>query len=153
MKGDYKQNYFDFNGVRYGVGTIVKINPKKYINKRDLERCDGIAEFIEGWGSGYLKFKGVTQDTSKPCWIGIYPDTHDRIETIIKPVYYEYKPVWQNAIENYKNTHPLRRADIAPGTILYVAAMLVGTIFNARIGIWAIATFLYIKYLINMYKD
>ena len=81
----------------------------------------------------------------------IYVD--DRIEEIITPVYYEYKPTWQVALNNYQNTHPARRPDIAPGTVMYIAAILVGAIFKGNWIIWIIATCIYAKYLIDIYRD
>lgn len=153
MADNHKQNYFDFQGKRYGVGTIVKIKPEPYGSRRQIERCDGIAKFTGGLNNGYLEFDGIVPLGQPYCGISIMTDPNDRIEKIIEPVDYEYKPVWQVARENYENTPPSRRADISPGTILYITAMLVGALFNARIIIWAVATFLYLKYLIDIYRD
>ena len=153
MQRDYAKNYFDFRGARYGIGTIVEIKPEPYGSRREIERCNGIAEFVGGFESGYLKFSGVVPPGNRYCAIGIRTNPEERIERIINPVYYENKPTWQIAVKNYQNTPPIARADIAPGTILYIAAMIVGAIFKARVIIWGVATFLYVRYLINMYRD
>lgn len=153
MKRDYVRNYFDFRGKRYGVGTVVKIKPEQYGSRREIERCNGVAKFVGGFESGYLKFSGVVPPGTGYCGIGIRANPEERIERIVEPVYYEDKPTWQIAAENYRKTPPSVRADIAPGTVLYVVAMLVGIIFKSRVGIWVIATFFYIKYLIDIYRD
>ena len=154
MANNYTRNYFDFQGKRYGVGTVVKFkHGGAYTSQRQFDRCGGIAKFKEGFTSGYLKFSGVIPPGTGYCGIGIRGKPEDSIEKIIEPVYYEYKPTWQIAVDNYKTMHPARRPDIAPGTIIYIAVMLVGSIFKGNWFIWIVATILYIRYLINMYRD
>ena len=153
MSYNHTRNYFDFKGVRYGVGTVVKIKWEPYGSRREIERCGGIARFVRGLDSGYLSFVGDSLDGYGTCNIAIMSNPDDRIEKIITPVYYEYKPTWQIALDNYNNTRPERRPDIAPGTVLYIAAILVGTIFKGNWIIWIIATFIYLKYLVNIYRD
>ena len=153
MAYNHTRNYFDFQGKRYGVGTIVKLKPEEYGCGRNIERCNGIAKFVGGLDSGYIKFSGIVPLGAAYCGIGWVAKPEDKIEEIIEPVYYEYKPIWKIALDNYRDTPKNRRADIAPGTIIYIAVMLVGSIFYARIGIWILATILYLRYLINIYRD
>jgi hypothetical protein len=153
MAYNHTRNYFDYKGKRYGVGTVVKIKWEPYGSRREIERCNGIAKFVGGLDSGYLKFSGIVPPGERYCGIAIMTNPDDRIEEIIEPVYYEHKSNWQIAMENRKKTPPERRPDIAPGTILYIAVMLVGSIFKGNWVIWIIATCVYIKYLIDMYRD
>lgn len=153
MAYNHTQNYFDFQGKRYGVGTIVKFKSSEYNINSEIKRCDGVATFIGGLDSGYLRFKGDVPLGVRYCGIAIFDSPENRIEKIIKPVCYDNKPIWQIAVNNYKKTPASSRADIAPGTILYIAAMLVGAIFKGNWVIWIIATFCYLKYLINIYRD
>ena len=154
MSYNHTKYYFEFKGKRYGVGTLVKIkHGGLYTSKREIERCNGIARFKHGLDSGILSFSGIIPPGTGYCGLVVYGNIEDSIEEILEPVYYEYKSTWQIAKANYQNTPKNRRADISPGTILYVAAMLVGTIFNARILIWIVATILYLRYLINIYRD
>ena len=153
MAYNHTRNYFDFHGKRYGVGTIVKIKPELYGSRRQIERCDGVAEFIGGFDSGYLKFRGIVPLGQNYCGIAITTNPEDRIEKIIKPVFYVNKPTWQIAMENYEKTPKNMRADIAPGTILYIAVMIVGAIFKGKVLIWLIATYFYLEYLADIYRD
>lgn len=153
MAYNHIRNYFDFHGIRYGVGTVVKIKWEPYGSRREIERCGGVAKFVQGMDSGYLSFVGDPLEGYQPCNIAITTDPNERIEEIIIPVYYEYKPNWQVAMDNYKSTHPARRPDVSPGTILYIAAMIAGSIFKGNWMIWIIATCVYVKYLIDMYRD
>lgn len=153
MSYNHTRNYFDFKGVRYGVGTVVKIKWEPYGSRREIERCGGIAKFVEGLESGYLSFVGEPLEGYLPCNIAITTDPNDRIEKIITPVYYDNKPVWKVAMDNYNKTPRAMRADIAPGTVLYIASVLVSAIFKDRIGLWIIETLLYLKYLIDIYRD
>lgn len=153
MAYNHTRNYFDFQGKRYGIGTIVKLKSEEYGCGRNIERCNGIAKFVGGLESGYIKFSGIIPPGTGYCGIGWVAKPEDKIEKIIEPVYYENKPIWQIAMENYQKTPKNCRADIAPGTIIYIAVMLVGSIFYARIGIWILATILYLRYLINIYRD
>lgn len=154
MAYNHTRNYFDFKGKRYGIGTIVKIRPGgMYTSLREIVRCGGIAKFEGGFESGYLNFSGIIPPGTGYCGLAVFGNPEDSIEAIIEPVYYENKPIWQIAAENYQKTPKSCRADISPGTILYVTAMLVGIIFKARIFIWILATFFYIRYLVDIYRD
>lgn len=153
MSYNHTRNWFDFKGKRYGVGTIVKIKWEPYGSRHEIERCNGVAKFIGGLDNGYLKFSGIVPPGTGYCGIAIFTDPNDRIEEIIEPVYYEYRPIWQIAMDNYSKTHPTRRADTTPGTILYIAAMIVGSIFKGNWVIWIIATVFYLVYLVNIYRD
>jgi hypothetical protein len=153
MKRDYVRNYFDFQGKRYGVGTVVKIKPELYGSRRSIEKCNGIARFKEGFESGYLSFSGIVPPGEPYCGIAIRTNPDERIEKIIEPVYYEDKPVWQIAMENYQKTPKNCRADTASGTVIYIAVMLIGAMFNARILAWIEATLWYLNYLIDIYRD
>ena len=153
MAYNHTRNYFDFKGIRYGVGTIVKLKPEEYGCGKNIERCNGVAEFIGGLDSGYIKFSGIIPPGTGYCGIGWVAKPEDKIEKIITPVYYHNKPTWQIAIENYEKTPQNMRADIAPGTILYIAAMIAGAIFKGKVLIWIMATIVYLRYLINIYRD
>ena len=153
MTYNHTRNYFDFRGQRYGVGTIVKLKSEEYGCGRNIQRCHGIAKFVGGLESGYIKFSGIVPLGSEYCGIGWVANPEDKIEEILEPVFYDNKPIWEVAMNNYSKTPPARRADIAPGTILYIVAMLVGAIFNGRILIWIMATFFYLKYLVDIYRD
>lgn len=154
MAYNHTRNYFVYQGKYYGIGTIVKIKEGgKHTSQREVKRCNGIAEFIGGLDNGYLKFSGIIPPGTGFCGIAIFDSPENNIEKIIEPVYYEYKPVWQVAMENYNKTPKHSRADIAPGTILYIAAMLVGAIFKGNWVIWIIVTFFYLKYLVDIYRD
>ncbi len=153
MAYNHTRNYFDFRGKRYGVGTIVKLKSEEYGCGREIQRCHGIAKFVGGLESGYIKFDGIVPLGERYCGIGWVAKPEDKIEAIIEPVYYEYKPTWQIAMENYSKTPKHSRADTAPGTILYIAAMLVGSIFKGNWVIWIIATCVYLKYLVDIYRD
>ena len=154
MAYNHTRNYFDFKGVRYGVGTIVKLKWEQYGCRRNIEKCNGMAEFIGGLDNGYIKFNGIVPGEEYDyCGIGWVAKPEDKIEDIIKPVYYENKPTWQIALENYNKTPKFCRPDIAPGTILYIAAVLVSAIFKGNVFLWIIETFFYIRYLIDMYRD
>ena len=153
MAYNHTRNYFDFRGVRYGVGTVVKLKPEQYGCGRNIERCNGIAKFVGGLDNGYIKFSGIVPPGTTYCGIGWVANPEDKIEKILEPVYYENKCPWQIAMENYSKTPPARRADIAPGTILYIVVMFVGAIFKGNWVIWIAATFFYFKYLVDIYRD
>ena len=153
MAYNHTRNWFDFRGNRYGVGTIVKLKSEQYGCGREIERCNGVAKFVGGLESGYIKFSGIVSPGERYCGIGWVAKPEDKIEEILDPVYCDMKPVWQVAMDNYSKTPPARRADIAPGTILYIAVMLIGAIFKGNWAIWIIATFCYLKYLVNIYRD
>jgi hypothetical protein len=153
MQRNYARNYFDFQGKRYGIGTVVQLKYEGCSDRREFKRCNGVAVFESGLTSGYLRFRGVVPSGEYRCGLVIFDSPEDRIEKIITPVYYVYKPTWQIALENYQKTPKSCRADIAPGTILYIAALLVSAIFKGAIVLWVMITIVYLVHLINIYRD
>lgn len=153
MAYNHTRNYFDFQGKRYGVGTVVQLRSEEYGCGREIKRCNGVAKFVGGFDNGYIKFSGIVPPGTGYCGIGWIAKPEDKIEKILEPVFYENRSICEIAMDNYSKTHPARRADIAPGTVLYIAAMIVGAIFKGKFLIWAVATYFYFKYLVNIYRD
>lgn len=149
----YEQKYFSYQGKQYGYGTIVKLKSKIYRGITRIENCGGITEFCKGSTNGMYQFRIITNELHQKGGICIDTSLDDAIECIIKPVEVELQPVWENALENYRKMDKHQRPDTLLCTLWYIAAMLVTTIFKDRIGLWIIETFLYLRYLVNKYRD
>ena len=82
MAYNHTKNYFDFQGKRYGVGTVVKLKSEEYGCGREIKRCNGVAKFVGGLDSGYIKFSGIVPPGTGYCGIGWVAKPEDKIEKI-----------------------------------------------------------------------
>ena len=151
MVRNYEKNWFEYKGRYYGYGTIVKFKPEIYKGMSYIPKLNGVLEFCNGSTNGWISFKST--DPSIKCRMANYWNPNDVIEYIIKPVYVTLQPVWKNAVKNYNEAAPEHKHLAFPGTLWYIAAMIVGTLFNARLLIWIMATIIYGIYWINQYRD
>lgn len=127
MKLEYK--YLYYKGQYYDVGTKVKLKT----------RWSGVVETIF---LGYETYDCYLERASAN------PD--DYIVEIIEPVYY----VPPEKQEGEKSNVFMRTGsgswnsddDIFHGLLLYIAVMLVGTIFKDRLLIWIIATWVFFSW-------
>jgi hypothetical protein len=149
----YEKNYFTYRGKNYGYGTVVKLKPEMYRGIPKIENCNGVMEFYEGLTSGVVRVRIVTDDIRKKGGMDIMVSPEDAIECIITPVYAELRPTWEKALENYHKTDKYHRPDTFLGTLLYIIIMIGGTLFYDRILIWVVATIVYLRYMINKYRD
>lgn len=154
MSYNYEKNWFEYQGRYYGYGTIVKLKPEVYRGIIRIEKREGKMIFVKGLTNGSMRFVGAYNPDG---WekIGIYGiwNPNEIIEYIIKPVYVELRPVWEDALKNYKSATPEHKHLTFPGTLWYAIIMIGGAIFNARWIIWIIATIIYFSYWINKYRD
>lgn len=124
---NFKIDRFIYNGVAYGIGTKVLVK-----NVFGLQE----ATFL-GWGR-YEGFVGENYHNS------FRTDDCSFIIKILEPVYYVEKEepkgkpcsIWTRTGSGSWNSHD----EVCAGLVIYILVMLVGTIFNARILIWIIAT-------------
>jgi hypothetical protein len=149
----YEKNYFTYQGKHYGYGTVVKLKPAIYRGISKIENCDGVMEFYEGLTSGVIRFCAITNDIRKKAARDVIISPEDAIEYIITPVYVELQPVWKKALVNYYQTDKDHRPDTFLGTLWYIIIMIGGALFYDRVLIWIIATIIYIRYLVNRYRD
>ena len=154
MNYNYEQNWFEYKGRYYGYGTIVKLKPEVYRGIIGVERRKGVMKFTEGLTNGNMRFVGAynLEGWSKTGISGVW-NPNNIIEYIIDPVYVEPQPAWKQAIQNYKNAPSEHKHLAFPGTIVYIAVLVVGVLFHERILIWVMATIIYCGYWINKYRN
>ena len=137
--------YFEFQGVKYGIGTIVKIPSTLELRWRTKDEIVEIARF-----GGNSCFEFVHKHGS----INLYESSghlsgkyEDYIE-IINPVYYQEPepPKQKNMFFRTKSDTWDAHNEVCVGFIWYIAVMLLATIFNARVEIWTIATIVYFSW-------
>ena len=133
--------YFEFKGVKYGIGTIVKIPlslDSRWITPKD-KLYD--ATFAGGGRFIFVQFKGET------IWHDFSGKYEQYIE-IVKPVYYQ-EPAprkQQNIFFRTRSGSWDAHNEVCVGFAWYIAVMLLATIFKARVGIWALATIIYFSW-------
>lgn len=151
MAYNHEKNWFEYKGRYYGYGTIVKLKSSVFKGVESIEECcNGIMKFTSGLTNGYIKFLAVykRQYAISGVW-----NPNDIIEYIVEPVYANLQPVWKNAVDNYKNAEPEHKHLAFPGTLWYIAAMVVGTLFYDRVLIYIAATIIYGVYWVGKYRD
>lgn len=131
-------DYFEYKGVKYGVGTKVLV--------KDLCYGQTKATFY-GW-QAYGSFR----DSRFDCGISIN-DIDKKIIEIIEPVY--WSPT-EDVSSNYgEKSNIFTRSgsgswqsddEITYGLIWYIVIMLIGTIFNDRWIIWIAATIIFFSW-------
>ena len=136
-------DYFVFKGVKYGIGTIVKVPFTRDL--RWLPREEIMKEARFG-GRGIFEFTN-----SRGC-ITLYEQhlsgKYEEYIEIISPVYYQ-EPEPLNPPNIFFRTGSGSwdaHNDVCMGFIWYVAIMLLAIIFEARVVIWIFATIVYFSW-------
>ena len=135
---------FEFNGVEYGVGTIMKI---PITNCRWGEPLIEEVRFVGGSQFNFIRTNGAKNlydsffDGTDPH----YHKTYINYIEVVKPVYYQEPepPKPQNIFFSTASGSWDAHNQVCIGFIWYIVIMLLAIIFKARIAIWILATFVY----------
>ena len=137
------KQYFEFKGVKYGVGTIVKVPMTLETRWLSREEIMKEAMFVGGARFAFQTMKGS---------INLYGDSlsgkYENYIEIIKPVYYQEPepPKPRNIFFRTKSGTWDAHNEVCTGFLWYIAVMLVAVIFEDRVGIWALATIIYFSW-------
>lgn len=140
------RDYFEFKGVKYGIGTIVKV--PNTLDLRWLSK-DEIIEEAEFVGHSTFVF------TKNRRWYinlyesgGHFTGKYESYIEIIRPIYYQEPapPKPPNMFIRTGSGSWDAHNEVCMGLIWYIAIMLLATIFKARIGIWILATIVYFSW-------
>ena len=139
------RQYFEFKGVKYGIGTIVKVPYTTDLRWIPKEKLMVETEFVGGG-----QFKLIPHDRMISLYEGMghFSGKYEDYIEIIQPVYYQEPepPKPQNIFFRTGSGSWEAHNDVVYGFIVYVAVMLLATIFKARVGIWALATIIYFSW-------
>ena len=113
-----------YKGKCYDVGTRLKYKTDKW--------CDGFEGTIE-WISHNVFYVRLIDGSGRQ--LSKMYSLDNIIVEIIEPVYYEEPPK-----KNVRRGVYPSENDIFVGWVWYILIMVVGTIFNARLLIWIVAT-------------
>lgn len=136
--------YFEFKGIKYGVGTIIKY---PITNCRLGEPVVKEAVFCGGGHFTYIGHQAPLQLYDN-FFNGTHPKYHktyiNYIE-IVKPVYYQEPepPKPQNIFLRTGSGSWDAHNEVCVGLIWYIIIMLVGVIFQDRLIIWISATIMF----------
>ena len=135
------QQYFEFKGVKYGVGTIVKVPLSLDLRFIPKEQIMKEAKFVGGGRFLFLKCTGEIFLCEERGLSGKY---EEYIE-IIEPVYYQEPepPKPQNIFLRTKSGSWEAHNKVCLGLVWYIAIMLVGFIFKDKLMIWTSATLIF----------
>lgn len=144
-----REDYFIYNGVAYGVGTIVLFSDE--LNYHD-KRKNIPHIFTSGFKDGYKRFQAKDDSTKSGMGGGIRIYNPDKeIEQIVYPMPVNKTPWQKQAINNMMSGK--FHADIFGVVVIYFTVMLVGTIFYDRWLIWITATIIFINWVLNQYRS
>lgn len=138
--------WFEYRGIKYAKGTEVVLS--KHIMQKYVPYIQEQQTVI------FLYRSKIYNDV---CFLipGKYnisvENNEEHIKKIVRPIYYKQKPAIDSAIENYKTKK--RTPDVFNGTVWYliICGFLLFCV-DGFIGI-AVATIVYVNWLINKYKD
>jgi hypothetical protein len=133
------KQYFEFKGVKYGVGTIAKIPLSRDLRWTSPETYTREAEFT---GGGRFVFTHQQGELYLFENNGHFSGKYEEYIKIIKPVYYEEPepPKPQNVFLRTESGSWDAHNDVCVGLVWYIIIMIIGTMFNARLLIWIFAT-------------
>lgn len=133
--------YFEFQGVKYGIGTVVKI--PSTLDLRWLPRDQIMVETVFMGGCCF-------SFTNRPGSMTFYnfSGKYESYIEIIQPVYYEEPdpPKQPNIFFRTKSGTWDAHNDVCVGFIWYVLVMLLAIIFKDCVGIWIVATIVYFSW-------
>lgn len=139
------KGYFEFKGVKYGIGTIVKVPYTKDLRWIPKEKIIVETKFIGGGQfqvipHGYL----VTLYESAGHFSGKY---EEYIE-IITPVYYQEPapPKPPNIFFRTGSGTWDAYNDVCIGFIWYIVAIFITFLFKNRIELWVLETIIYFSW-------
>ena len=139
------KDYFEFRGVKYGVGTVVKVPNTLDLRWLAKEQIVEEAIFV---GSSCFDF------TNRFGWINLYESSghlsgkYESYIEIIQPVYYKDPgpPKQQNIFFRTRSGSWEAHNEVLTGFVWYIAVMLLAMIFKDAIGIWILATVVYFSW-------
>ena len=132
--------YFEFKGVKYGIGTIVRV--PRYDDLRWFSKEELLTEAIFV-GGGYFNF---TQIKGSVFLAGDkLKGKYEEYIEIVKPVYYQEPepPKPTNIFFRTGSGSWEAHNDVVYGFIIYMVVMIIATLFKARVGLWILATIVY----------
>ena len=136
------RQYFEFKGVKYGVGTIAKV--PRMLDTRWLSR-DKIMEEAEFVGGACFVFKNLNGSINLYESSGHFSGKYEKYIEIIKPIYYhDSKPLEsQNIFFRTSSGSWEAHNEVCVGLTWYIAIMLLAVIFKDRLIIWIITTIVF----------
>ena len=142
------KEYFEFQGVKYGIGTILKIPRSLDIRWSTPEESMREVEFV---GGGRFIFTHRCGETYRFDTSGHFSGKYEPYIEIVTPVYYQEPepPKPQNIFFRTGSGSWDAYNEVCIGFTWYIAVMLLATIFNARVGIWVLATIVYFSWKAN----
>lgn len=142
------RDYFEFKGVKYGIGTIVNVPFKldiRWLPRDQLikeARFEGQSIFTFTQSNGSI----VLYESS-----GHLSGKYEQYIEIIKPVYYQEPepPKKQNIFLRTKSGSWEAHNEVCIGLTWYIAAIIFACFTNATMAIWIIATIIYFSWKAN----
>lgn len=135
------KQYFEFKGVKYGIGTTVKVPTYLDLIYLPKEKIMKEARFI---GGGKFVFKDIEHSINLYEDLGLSGKYEEFIE-IINPVYYqEPEPLEpQNVFTQTKSGSWNAHNKVCIGLAWYIFIMLLAIIFKDRLIIWVFTTIVF----------
>ncbi len=136
------KQYFEFKGVKYGIGTIAKVPRNLDLINLPREKIMMESEFV---GGDRFIFKDIKGFINLYEGSGHLSGKYEQYIEIIEPVYYqEPEPLNpQNIFLRTQSGSWDAHNKVCTGLIWYILVMLVGIIFKERLLIWIVATIVF----------
>lgn len=142
------KQYFEFKGVKYGIGTVVKI--PRFDDWRWIPREELIEEAVFV-GGGYFKFKESNYSAFLPHLDDRFTGKYADYIEIIEPVYYQEPepPKKQNIFLRTKSGSWEAHNHVCVGLTLYIIVMVLACFLKSPAAIWVLATIIYFSWKAN----
>ena len=142
------RDYFEFKGVKYGIGTIVNVPFTLDVRWLPRDQLIREAQFV---GQSIFVF------TQRRGSIALYENSghlsgkYEQYIEIVKPIYYQEPspPKKQNIFLRTKSGSWEAHNEVCLGLIWYIIIMILACFTNATVSIWALATIIYFSWKAN----
>ena len=139
------KQYFEFRDTRYGVGTIVNIPTTLdlyWLRRLPKEKTIRRARFV---GGGRFIFEDSNSTITLYESAEHFKGEYEPYIEIISPIHYQEPRASKSSNIFFRTGSGSWDAhnEVCIGFIWYIVIMLLATIFEARVGIWILATIVY----------
>lgn len=138
-----EQNYFIYNGRRYGAGTTIKVKNYNYTGNKDCEQ-EAIFDRVVN-NKFVIRIGDKRYVYPKDMFYKILLEVDENIDSQYSNKMETYQSS-QNVNKKIKLTDEFKIDGLFIAWVWYIFIMAVATIFYSRIGIWILASIVFFSY-------
>lgn len=141
-----KQNYFDYNGIRYQSGTFILLSRFDYMAHKVVDTKAKFLWYDTDTKKYGVEIYGVEYDYEVESFKSNFKGLYD-------PNYWKPKKIQPKVQESHTFSDEMNIDGLAIAWVWYIFIMCVGVLFYDRIGIWILASIIFFNYRKKKLKE